>query len=155
MTPCDIYRAHSEHLDDLAALFSDYRTFYRQPVDPDAVLHFLSDRLANDESVIFVARLPGTNGLIGFTQLYPTFSSLQMRRVWTLNDLFVAESARGLGVARALMETVQSFALSTGAVALELATEKTNTAAQKLYDSLGYERIDGYLHYARALDHCD
>ena len=122
-----------------------------RPSSIDAARRFLSDRLKNDESVIFAARLAETDALVGFTQLYPTFSSVRMRRVWTLNDLFVAESARGNGVARALMEAAQAFATSTGAVALELATERDNTVAQALYDSLGYERVEEYLHFTLTL----
>jgi GNAT superfamily N-acetyltransferase len=151
MASCDVFRANAAHLDGIAVLFDGYRQFYRQPPDLDAARRFLSDRLKNDESVIFAARLAETDGLVGFTQLYPTFSSVQMRRVWTLNDLFVAESARGHGVARALMEAAREFAVSTGAVALELATELDNTVAQALYDALDYERVSDYLHFALTL----
>jgi len=151
MASCYVFQANEEHLDDLAVLFDDYRRFYRQPSDLDAARRFLNSRLTNDDSVIFVARLSETGNLVGFTQLYPTFSSVQMRRVWTLNDLFVAEPARGHGVARALMEAARAFAVSTGAVALELATERDNTTAQALYDSLEYERVEEYLHFALGL----
>ena len=151
MATCTVFQADHEHVDDLAVLFNDYRRFYRQSSDLDAARRFLNDRLTNDESVIFAARLAEMDGLAGFTQLFPTFSSVQMGRVWTLNDLFVAESARGQGVAHALMEAARAFAVSTGAVALELATERDNTAAQALYDSLDYERVDEYLHFALTL----
>ncbi len=151
MATCTVFRTDAEHLDDLAVLFDKYRRFYRQPSDLAAARRFLSDRLANNESVIFAAQLSEADGLVGFTQLYPTFSSVRMRRVWTLNDLFVAESARGQGVARALMEAAQAFATSTGAAALELATERDNTTAQALYDSLEYERVEEYLHFALTL----
>lgn len=143
----NIFRANEEHLDDLAVLFDGYRQFYKQPADFDGARLFLSDRLANDESVIFAARLEETGELVGFTQLYPTFSSVRMRRVWTLNDLFVAESARGQGVSRALMDAAREFAVSTGAVAIELATERDNLVARALYDSLGYDREESYLHF--------
>ena len=135
MATCTVFHADHEHLDDLAVLFDGYRMFYRQSSDLDAARRFLGDRFANDDSVIFAASLLETNGLVGFTQLYPTFSSVRMRRVWTLNDLFVAKSTRGRGAARALMEAAREFAVSTGAVALELATERDNTTAQALYDS--------------------
>lgn len=151
MDTCTVFRADREHLDILAALFNDYRVFYRQSPDLDAARRFLSDRLTNEESVIFAARLSEAGGLAGFTQLYPTFSSVRMRRVWTLNDLFVAENARGNGVARALMDAARGFAVSTGAVSIELVTERDNTAAQALYDSLEYERVQDYLHFALTL----
>ena len=148
---CAVLRPAAEHLDDLAVLFDGYREFYRQTSDLEAARRFIRERFANDDSVIFAASLPESDALVGFTQLYPTFSSVRMRRVWTLNDLFVAESARGQGVSRALMEVAREFAVSTGAVAVELATERDNTVAQALYDSLGYDRVEEYLHFALTL----
>jgi len=149
-----VFRPGAAHLDGLAVLFDAYRVFYRTPSDLEAARRFLNDRLTNGDSVILVAKLPGADGLAGFTQLYPTFSSVRMRRVWTLNDLFVAEHARGQGVARALMEAARLFAVSTGAAGIELATERTNTSAQALYDALGYEQ-DSFLHYALTLGEGD
>lgn len=152
MASCNVLRANEKNLDELAALFDGYRQFYGQPSDLAAARRFMGERLANDDSVIFAASLAETKKLVGFVQLYPTFSSVRMRRVWTLNDLFVATSARGHGVARALMQAAREFAVSTGAVALELATERDNTAAQALYDSLHYQCVEDYLHYALTLN---
>ncbi|GAB5534888.1 MAG: GNAT family N-acetyltransferase [Rubricoccaceae bacterium] len=140
-------RADIRQLDALATLFDGYRQFYRQPSDLDAAHHFLKARLEADESVIFVADLQDVDGLAGFTQLYPSFSSVRMRRVWVLNDLFVTNGARRQGVGRALMEAAHAFAASTGAASVELATERDNVTAQALYDDLGYER-DEFWHYA-------
>ena len=142
-----VFRAGVEHLDGLAVLFDAYRGFYRQPSDPEGARRFLHDRLTSGESVVLAAALPGQDAPAGFTQLYPTFSSVRMRRVWTLNDLFVAEHARGHGVGRALMEAARAFAETTGAALIQLETERTNTTAQALYDGLGYQRDDGAFHY--------
>ena len=151
-----VFRADASHLDALSVLFDGYRRFYRQPSDLDAARRFLAERLDQDESVIFAAAREDVNAedadaLVGFTQLYPFFSSVRLRRLWVLNDLFVAPEARQLGVCRALMEAARAFAQSTGAASLELATERTNTAAQALYDDLGYVRDDAYWHYALPL----
>lgn len=151
MTPT-VTRATAQHLDALVPLFDSYRQFYRKPSDPTGARRFLADRFDADDSVIFVASLPDSDGLAGFTQLYPFFSSVRMRRLWVLNDLFVAESARRRGVAGVLMEAARVFAASTGAAGVELATERTNTSAQALYDDLGYERDDAFWHYSLTLD---
>lgn len=144
-----IRRATPAHLDALAGLFDGYRQFYRRPSDLDAARAFLGERLAADDSVLLVAERDGT--LVGFTQLYPLFSSVRMRRVWVLNDLFVAPDARRQGVARALMEGARAVAASTGAVALQLATEHDNRSAQALYEALGYERDTDFATYELAL----
>jgi len=147
VTSCTVFQAGIQHLDDLALLFDGYRTFYRQTPDLDAARRFMGERFAKHDSVIFAAGLLESEGLVGFTQLYPMFSSVRMRRAWILNDLFVAESARGQGVSRALMEAAREFAVSTGAAAIELATARDNTVAQALYDSLDYERDETYVHF--------
>ncbi|MEM0962557.1 MAG: GNAT family N-acetyltransferase [Bacteroidota bacterium] len=150
MTP-SVFRASGEHLDALAALFDGYRQFYRQPSDPAGARQFLADRLAADESVILAATAPDVDGLAGFTQLYPFFSSVRMRRLWVLNDLYVAPAARRKGVARALLDEAHAFATSTGAAGVQLATERTNTQAQALYDDVGYQRDDDFWTYEFSL----
>lgn len=133
-----VLRADARHLDALTDLFDGYRRFYRKPSDPDAARAFLSERLDRADSVIFLAELGGQPA--GFTQLYPLFSSVRMRRVWLLNDLYVAPEARRRGVGEALLEAARSFAAGDGAVAIQLATELDNAGAQALYERLGYRR---------------
>ena len=144
-----IVHADLSHLDALVPLFDAYRVFYRKPSDPEAAQAFLSDRLGAGDSVLFLARLG--DEAVGFSQLYPLFSSVRMRRVWLLNDLYVAPEARRQGVAVALMDAARDYAASTGAVALQLATEHDNTDAQALYERLGYERDTDFRTYELAL----
>lgn len=143
------FRAEPHHLDALAELFDGYRQFYRKPSDPGAARAFLGERLAQEDSALFAAELDGR--LVGFTQLYPLFSSVRMRRVWLLNDLYVAPQARRRGVGEALMEAARAFASADGAVALQLATELDNTGAQALYERLGYQRDAAFATYELAL----
>ena len=96
--------------------------------------------------MLFLA-LDGESG-IGFTQLYKSFSSVSMGRLWVLNDLFVAPEARRRGVAVVLMEHAREFAAATGALGLELATATDNLTAQRLYEKLGWKRDDDFYHYA-------
>ena len=89
-----IVRAGKEHLDDLAQLFDAYRQFYEQPSDLEGAREYLSERMANDDSVIFLAMRDGEG--VGFTQLYPSFTSLRMGPLWILYDLYVIPEARRL-----------------------------------------------------------
>jgi GNAT superfamily N-acetyltransferase len=84
---------------------------------------------------------------LGFTQLYPSFSSIAMRPIWVLNDLFVVESARKMGVARSLLKEAERFARETNAARLILATANDNHAVQALYEKLGWAKDDEFLHY--------
>jgi GNAT superfamily N-acetyltransferase len=88
---------------------------------------------------------------VGFTQLYPSFSSVSMKRVWILNDLFVEETARCQGVGTQLMQVAESFARQTGAVRIALSTQMANQKAQSLYESRGYVKDEVFYHYSLAL----
>lgn len=138
-------------VDAVAPLFDAYRQFYQQPSDPALARAFIAERLARSESVIFLAERDGQ--AVGFVQLYPLFSSTaaRPRRLWLLNDLFVSPSARGGGVARALMDRARRLGEETGAAGLELVTARTNAPAQRLYESLGWRHDDEFLRYELGL----
>lgn len=144
-----VSRATLSDLDALAPLFDAYRVFYRQASNPTLARDFLAQRLQREESVIFIAH--DTHAAHGFTQLYPTFSSVSARRIWILNDLFVATTARRRGIARALMSAARGFAIHAGALRLVLETAEDNRTAQALYESLGYVRESGTRHYSLPL----
>ena len=138
-------------VDAVAPLFDAYRQFYQQPPDLVLARAFIAERLARSESVIFLAERDGQ--AVGFVQLYPLFSSTSARprRLWLLNDLFVSPSARGGGVARALMERARRLGEDTGAAGLELATARTNAPARRLYESLGWRQDEQFLRYELGL----
>jgi len=138
-------RAELGDVDRLVPLFDAYRRFYGQGSDPDGARAFLGDRLTRGESVIFLAVVEGAAA--GFTQLYPSFSSVSMRRLWILNDLFVDTGARRAGVGRALLARARAWAVETDAKGLTLSTEVSNESAQHLYESCGWTRDSEFLHY--------
>jgi ribosomal protein S18 acetylase RimI-like enzyme len=139
-------RANASHLDAVAQLFDAYRGFYQQPSDIEQSRAFIAERMAGNESAIFLAQDEQGQAL-GFVQLYPTFSSIDAHRAWLLSDLFTAATARGRGVGRLLMNTARDFALETGAKSMLLETATDNITAQGLYESLGYVRDTGYYTY--------
>jgi GNAT superfamily N-acetyltransferase len=141
-----IVRAERKHFDDLAPLFDGYRQFYGQRSDLAAAQAFLRDRIERDESVIYIAYVDGGEAA-GFTQLYPSFSSVSLKPLWILNDLFVRSDIRRGGVGRALLERARQHALETRAKGLILNTAVTNRAAQTLYESCGWHREDEFLQY--------
>lgn len=140
-----IRRAGLTDLEQVAPLFDAYRQFYNQPADPGRARTFLRERLERGDSVILLA--VDEDRPLGFTQLYPLFSSISCRPLWLLNDLYVAPDARRRGVARMLMDHARDHAVETGACGLELATAHTNAQAQQLYESLGYELDRDFRHY--------
>lgn len=141
-----VITASSDHLQELVPLFDGYRIFYRQASNQDAVKNFLEERFQKKDSVIFIALDDEGNGL-GFTQLYPSFSSVFMQRVYILNDLFVSEKARGQGIGEALIEYAKQFAREMGSKGLTLETAIDNPA-QNLYKRLGWVKDTEVNHYS-------
>jgi len=148
----NIKQATTDDVAEVAELFNAYRVFYQQKADTALAAEFISQRIANQESVIFYAHDEQANGL-GFTQLYPTFSSVSARKSWILNDLYVAAAARKCGVAKKLMDKAKEHAVTTGANGIALETSEDNTNAQGLYESLGYKKSSGFYNYFLALEH--
>src|SRR5581483_4799737 len=128
----EVRMATAGELDVLVPLFDAYRQFYRKASDPDGARRFLAERFAKKQSTIFLAWDGGQ--AVGFTQLYPSFSSASMGPIYILNDLFVSPDARKLGVGRALLDAAARFGRQNGALRLALSTELTNHTAQALYE---------------------
>jgi GNAT superfamily N-acetyltransferase len=133
-----IRQAHLSDLEQLSILFDGYRQFYQQPSDIEGARSFLHQRFSNKESVVFMAF--ENNEAVGFTQLYPIFSSVSLKKAWLLNDLFVCASARKKGVALSLLKAAEDHGKATGARWLLLETAHDNTKAQALYEKAGWER---------------
>ncbi|MCX8491422.1 MAG: GNAT family N-acetyltransferase [Cyclobacteriaceae bacterium] len=133
-----IEQATNDHLDRLAALFNQYRVFYEKQSDVKSAKEFLRERIEAKESVIFVS-FNSANVMIGFTQLYPLFSSTRMKRLWLLNDLFVDVAFRGKGFSIELIEKAKEHCRQTGGCGLILETAKSNTIGNKLYPRAGFQ----------------
>ncbi|MCW3464455.1 GNAT family N-acetyltransferase [Chitinophaga nivalis] len=139
-------RATELHLNEVAVLFDAYRSFYDQAPDYKGALAFIGERIALQDSVIFVA-MEGDE-IVGFTQLYPIFTSVGMKRGWLLNDLYVLESHRGKGAGRTLIDAAAAHGRDTQAAWLMLQTYMTNTGAQALYEATGFKKdTDSYYYY--------
>jgi GNAT superfamily N-acetyltransferase len=131
----EVRQATVADLNLLVPLFDAYRQFYRQPAEPERARRFLLERFELNQSVILLALEDAA--AIGFTQLYPSFSSGAMARIFILNDLFVAPQARRRGVGSALLQAAAHHGRRLGALRLVLSTEITNTIAQSVYEGTG------------------
>jgi GNAT superfamily N-acetyltransferase len=140
-----IIKATKANTNEIVLVFEQYRQYYGQVIDLEASRKFILERLTKRESVIFLAL--ENDKPIGFTQLYPIFSSVTMERMWLLNDLFVTKTARNQGVGESLLMHAQDFVYKKGHKGLLLQTEKSNFTAQKLYEKLGWENEDNQYYY--------
>jgi len=133
----NIQKAGLNELEPLAELFDQYRVFYQKSSDREGAKKFLGERISNNDSKIFVC-MDEAGELRGFVQLYPLFSSTRMKKLWLLNDLFVAERFRGRGYSVALIDRAKELCISTGACGLMLETAKDNIIGNELYPKTGF-----------------
>ncbi len=130
----------------IANLFDAYRIFYKQESNIEGAKQFLTERLARKESIILVAF--ENHIAVGFTQLYPSFSSVSMKPLYILNDLFVEEEKRGLGVGEALLEAAEHKGRESSWKGMTLETAQDNPA-QRLYERKGWAEDKDYKHYGK------
>src|SRR6476619_5408214 len=131
----EIRKASAGDAEIIAPLFDAYRMFYNRSSDINGALQFVRERLEQNESVIFIAFI--NEKAIGFIQLYPIFTSVDMQRSWLLNDLFIHPSARGRGVGTSLLDAAQDFGRTVQSKWLMLQTANDNYSAQALYKKNG------------------
>jgi ribosomal protein S18 acetylase RimI-like enzyme len=133
-------------------MFDKYRTFYKQSSDIKLAKSFITERLNNNESVIYVAFMGDKP--VGFTQLYPKYSSMKAVKNWILNDLYVDEPYRMKGIATLLIQTTMDFAGAGNAKFVQLETQTNNFNAQRLYESIGFikqQPDDEFIVYRKAV----
>jgi len=142
----NIRTIEKEDLDIVSRLFNDYRFFYRKEPDIAGSKQFLSERLENNDSKIYVCEYENDN-IVGFVQLYPLFSSTRMKKLWLLNDLFVHPDYRGKGVSIQLIEKAKELVRETKACGMFLETEKSNAIGNNLYPKTGFALNEGSNYY--------
>ena len=143
-------KADIKDVEKIAPLFDAYRQFYEQEPNLEFAKDFISARLNNNESIIFIAEDEIQNAL-GFCQIYPCFCSVIGAPIYVLYDLFVSPNARQSGLGKMLLERVREHAQTNNIPRMDLTTAKTNLTAQSLYKSLGWVRDDIFYAYNKSV----
>jgi len=136
-----------KYLGQVVDLIDQYRAFYSFDRSTNETKKFLLNILEKDENKLFLAIDEATNQVMGFVNLYPCYSTLSLKRLWILNDIGVSEQHRGKGLSKALIERAIQFARETGAVRIELKTDKANKRALNLYESIGFKIDNDNVYY--------
>jgi len=138
-----IIKAELQQIPDLIPLFDGYRMFYKQTSDYTNAKTFLTERIRNNQSVIYIAY--DEEHAIGFTQLYPLFSSVSMQPMYLLNDLFIEDNYRNQGIGKLLIDEAKKLCQNLNYKGLAIQTASDNPA-QHLYERLGFIK-DPDLHF--------
>ena len=133
--------ALDEDLVGLLPLIAEYQRFYgAEPDDVRNRAFFARFVAPSDAGALLAAWDAEIDEPLGFATLYWSFSSVRAREVALMNDLFVAEDARGRGIGRALIDAAREAARRRGLHTLSWTTAPDNATAQRLYDRTGAER---------------
>ncbi|HCU2336677.1 TPA: GNAT family N-acetyltransferase, partial [Klebsiella aerogenes] len=131
-----IYQAQPQDIDKILPLFIAYRDFYNVESNKEEAFNYLLNRVKLGESVIYF--IEDNNEVVGFTQLYPLFCSLEMKRIWLLYDLFVKKEYRKNGIAKILIQRAEQLATESNSAFIMLSTGIDNVKAQSLYEKNGF-----------------
>ena len=140
-----IKEATVEDSEKIGEVFDLYRQFYKKDPDKIISIEYIKQRLKNKESTIFF--IEEDNVCIGIVQLYVTFDSLELSKKIILYDLFVRSEYRKKGMGAMLIDASKDFAKDNVISGIELSTSIINGTAQRLYESLGYERDNEFYNY--------
>ncbi len=138
----EVFEATPFDLEPLTQLFNAYRIFYGQEDNTSECMAFLAERMQHNESIIYIAY--DDDFACGFVQLYPTFSSVRMKRAWLLNDLYVTETHRRKGIAKLLLDRCKQLCNDTNAAGLILETGRDNKAGNSLYPKEEFSKIEDH-----------
>ncbi|QYA34082.1 GNAT family N-acetyltransferase (plasmid) [Macrococcus psychrotolerans] len=142
-----IRQANIDDLETVSILFNKYRIFYEKESDLKGAKNFIKNRIENEESIIFIAEYGEV--IAGFVQIYPTFSSVSMKKSYILNDLFVDEKFRRNNLGESLINEVFKYAVSKDAKYVTLETSIGNINAQKLYEKMNMKIDNSVFHYIK------
>ncbi|WP_452222996.1 GNAT family N-acetyltransferase [Lacinutrix chionoecetis] len=138
-----IVKAEIQHLNDLLPLFDGYRVFYKRTSNIEGAKKWLKERLEKQDTIIYIAYTEDI--AVGFMQLFHSFTSISMKPLYILNDLYVAKNYRKQGFGVALLNQAKRKAKEDCYKFVVLQTEKDNPA-QHLYEGLNWKQ-DKDLHY--------
>jgi len=140
-----IIQASLEHLDQLTPMFVDYREFYNAMPQQEDSKAFLSERLNKKEAIILLAF--ENDAPLGFCLVYPSFSSVLLRPIWILNDMYVTEESRRKQVANKLLQAVAKQARESNVVRLRVSIHASNEIAQRMYESANFLEDQNFRSY--------
>jgi ribosomal protein S18 acetylase RimI-like enzyme len=141
----EIRRATIDDLETLLPLVTGYREFYKRTADPEQEREFMRSHLERATSVVFIAFVDGRAA--GFVQLYPTFSTTNLKPALILEDLFVSPEARKGGLASKLLARANEYMREIGASGMFLETAMDNLTAQSVYERNGWTREATFYKY--------
>jgi GNAT superfamily N-acetyltransferase len=128
------------HADDAALL---HAMIARMAASTPAQIGFCSSvenysaALAGEEPALHAFIAERSGNAVGVITFFKTFSTWYGKTGIYVQDLYVADEARGAGVGKLLMATASRWGMQQGATHLKLAVDSGNSEAEAFYHKLG------------------
>lgn len=145
----EVIRATASDIPLLLPLFDRYRSFYEQVSDLKACEEYLRARFLREEAAIFMA-VEVQNGevvALGFSMMYISFSTIGLKKFWSLHDLYVEEEYRKQGIAKMLINKCKELAMENYPIGVVIESRISNQSAQHLFDSVGFVKEGEHYFY--------
>jgi GNAT superfamily N-acetyltransferase len=143
----EIQPATIADLEALLPLVAGYRGFYKREPELQRERELIERNLRDARSTVFLARDTECGAVVGFAQLFQTYSTVWLGPSLILEDLFVVPEVRGAGAATRLLERAEAYAREIGAVGMFLETAMDNVVAQRVYERSGWTRENRFYKY--------
>jgi ribosomal protein S18 acetylase RimI-like enzyme len=135
-----VHEATEADLPAVAQLLHDFNDEFGDPApEPDLLHRRLRELLAGGDTGLLVAG----EEPVGLSVMRFRLSIWSPGHECYLAELYVVPAQRGQGIGRALMEASMRYARARGADYMDLGTAETDTAARRLYESLGFDNHEG------------
>ena len=118
-------------------LFEGYSAFYESELTDQKALQVWSWIIDANNSLDGAVAIDDAGDFVGFAHYRTVPRTLSGDLALFLDDLFVAEDARGKGVGTLLMDFTKAYARQHKLAQVQLLTAADNATAQVLYDQVG------------------
>jgi len=137
------------------SLLRDFAAFLKLESAVTGTAAMLAANLASDPPIVeaLVAEIDGA--VQGYALYFPIYSSFRARQALFLEDLFVAEAARGRGLAKAMVARLATITIERNLERMEWQTGRSNVASNALYrgiDAIVDDDVVVYRLRGRALE---
>ncbi|WP_405098268.1 GNAT family N-acetyltransferase [Micromonospora sp. NBC_01412] len=147
MTP--VVAAEPVHVDAIAALLEELDTFYGETeVEPRNVrICQINEALFGDPPLAHAVLAWDAQALAGLATYSFLWPAVGLTRSLYLKELYVAQTARGRGVGKLLVDGLIDVAVSNSCSRIEWTTDRENTLAQRFYAKIGVAPNDNKIFY--------
>lgn len=135
----DVVPAESVHVDAVAALLDELNTYYGEAEveSLDVRVRQINEALFGDPPLAYAVLALDADALVGLATYSFLWPAVGLTRSLYLKELYVAETARGRGVGRLLMDRLVDVGIANSCSRIEWTTDRANADAQRFYDRMG------------------